>query len=178
MFKKNNKAVCFIGYKREKLPTDKNSIDNLELLLEEQIKQAAEENFRDFYFSTNYGFDFIAITTALIYNVFKYNKKGKHINIIAVVPFDTQADGWSKKYKENYYDIISRCDRVITLSEYYKDGCINEKNKFIVDNSSRLICYCDEQSTDENDEVLATLNYAKKQNKETVNLCIVKNFED
>ncbi len=40
-----------------------------------------------------------------------------------------------------YQYIISQADKVRYTSEYYYSGCMNTRNRHLVDNSSVCICY-------------------------------------
>lgn len=37
--------------------------------------------------------------------------------------------------------MISKADEVVNVADDYYDGCMMDRNVFMVDNSSRLICY-------------------------------------
>ena len=60
------------------------------------------------------------------------------------MPFEDQASGWKERDREKYFDILSECDEVITLNNQYHRGCYHERNRYMVDNSSRLVCCYDE----------------------------------
>ncbi len=62
---------------------------------------------------------------------------------------------------------MSKCDDVIVLNKHYKSGCYHERNRYMVDNSSKLICYYDGSSGG----TRYTVGYAKKQSIEIINLC-------
>ncbi len=65
------------------------------------------------------------------------------IKLVAVVPFEDQAAKWNERDREKYFNVLSKCDEVITLNKQYQSGCHYERNRYMADNSSRLVCYYD-----------------------------------
>ncbi len=63
-----------------------------------------------------------------------------NINLVAVVPFEKQTSKWKARDREKYFNILSKCDEVIILSTHYQSGCYHKRNRYMVDNSSKLIC--------------------------------------
>ena len=89
------------------------------------------------------------------------------INLIAVVPFEEQAARWREKDREKYFNILHKCDEVICLHKQYKSGCYYERNRYMVDNSSKLISYYDGSGGG----TKYTVEYAQRQNVQIINLC-------
>ena len=65
---------------------------------------------------------------------------------------------FSDNDKEIYRLLLKESDEIILLSEHYYNGCMIVRNKFMVDNSSVLLCYNRKNSGG----AFYTLNYAKK----------------
>jgi len=84
----------------------------------------------------------------------------------AVVLFEEQAKNWSEEDRELYYDTLAQCDDVIMLNTSYKPGCYFQRNRYMVDNSSKLICYYDGGRGDTE----YTVRYAEKSNLQVINL--------
>ncbi len=78
------------------------------------------------------GFDMIA--TEILIKL----RKTYNIKIIAIVPCLGQELKWKPCQQERYKKLLSCCDEVIVLSNHYYIGCMNDRNKFMVDNS----CVC------------------------------------
>ena len=95
----------------------------------------------------------------------KETDKGE-IRLIAALPFKNQAEKWSKKDKEIYEEILSYCDEIIFLSENYNKGCYHIRNRYMVDNSDKLICYFDGSSGG----TKYTVEYAEEKGLEIENL--------
>ncbi len=88
------------------------------------------------------------------------------INIYACVPCKDQDKSFSEKEKNIYQKLIKDSDEVILLSEHYYKGCMIVRNKYMVDNSSVLVCYNRKVSGG----TFYTVNYAKKRGLEIIEL--------
>ena len=66
-------------------------------------------------------------------------RKTHNIKVIAVVPCLGQAIRWSSEQQKRYKRILTQCDDVIILSDYYYKDCMNDRNTYMVDNSSVCI---------------------------------------
>ncbi len=64
---------------------------------------------------------------------------GDVIRLMAVLPYENQADNWSEKYRERYFDILARCDDVIILQAHYTKDCMFKRNRYLVDSSAHVI---------------------------------------
>lgn len=85
-------------------------------------------------------------------------------------PLGYDVDKTTKKLvinpSEAYFNILGKCDEVITLSTRYHRKCYHERNRYMVDNSSRLICYYDGSDGGTG----YTVNYALNSKIEIINL--------
>ncbi len=79
------------------------------------------------------GFDMIG--AEILFELRKLHK----IKVIAVVPCLGQEFGWSSEQQKRYKYILSKCDDVIVLSDHYYKNSMNDRNKYMVDNSSVCI---------------------------------------
>lgn len=122
------KTCCFSGHRILPLDFDKESFEKL-------VYKTVNDGFDTFLCGMAIGFD------ALCFSVLERVKESYDIKIIACVPCNTQSKFFNKKQKKEYERMISDADEVIVVTEEYYDGCMMERNKFMVDNSSRLICY-------------------------------------
>ena len=142
MQKKEN-ALCFSGHRSEKLPNTQDEMEKLKLKLWEEIDKAIENGIDTFYFGACYGFDLLcADIVAKRKRVIK-TSDSKIIKLIAVTPFENQAIRWKESDRELYYDTLPHCDEVITLNTHYKQGCYHERNRYMVDRCSKMICNYD-----------------------------------
>lgn len=68
------------------------------------------------------------------------------VQLLCVVPFDGQADRFPLEWKRRFNRCLLAADKVYALSRSYHAGCFAARNRFMVDASSRLICYYDGRS--------------------------------
>lgn len=132
-------AVCFSGSRAEKLPfsvSDGN--EKYQSFLERlsgAVREVAEEDYRIFYTGGCTGFDILAGETVL-----GMKDEFPGLRLIAVLPFEEQANAWSEFWREKYFNLLERCDDVITLQPKYTPGCYQRRNRYMVDRSSLVIC--------------------------------------
>lgn len=137
------KAVCFCGHRSEKLPKFTNELDQLRVKLYEEIDKAVNDGFDTFMFGACYGFDLMCAEMVLLRKMAVKQSDPKRIRLIAVLPFEDQASKWNEHDRELYYNILSKCDEVLTLSTKFNKNCYYKRNYYMVDNSGRIICYYD-----------------------------------
>lgn len=160
------KTVCFSGHRTEKLPKCTEELEHLRDMLREQIDKAITDGYDTFIFGVCEGFDLMAAQMIL------YRKRviklgdPPNIKLIAAVPYEEQPKDWSEDDRNLYFETLALCDEVITLSTHYRRGIFYERNRFMVDNSTRLICYCKTSKGG----TKYTLDYAEKQGLEIINL--------
>lgn len=65
------------------------------------------------------------------------------IPFIAAIPFPQQADRWPNKAQIEWNALVSAAVRVETISQSYSDDAMQERNKWMVDNSDMLIALWD-----------------------------------
>lgn len=141
--KTNAKTLCFSGHRTEKLPEGKDEFNLMIQRLIYEIDKAIMDGYDTFVFGACYGFDLICAERVLIRKKIVRPADPANINLVAVVPFEEQAAKWKERDREKYFNILSECDEVITLHKHYQSGCYHERNRYMADNSSRLICYYD-----------------------------------
>lgn len=69
----------------------------------------------------------------------KQSAPGNAVRLIAVLPYEGQANHWSEYYRERYFYILAEVDDVITLQSRYTPDCIYRRNRNLVDSSAHLI---------------------------------------
>ena len=129
-----------------------------QIFLEENILNAIERGYDTFLVGMALGFD-----TKAFLVLEKLRKKYK-IKIIACIPCSEQPDKFSFEDKENYYKMIKSADEQILISPSYYKGCMQKRNRFMVDNCSLLIAYL----TENKGGTFTTCNYAEKKGVEII----------
>ena len=152
-----SKTLCFSGHRTEKLSCD---IYLLKRKLVFIIDKYINAGYDTFLTGGCYGFDFIAFSI-----IERAKKKYPNIKNIVVSPFKGQQKKWVAAEIEKYNFLMNLADEIIYISDSYKTGVYHERNRFMVDNSSVLLCYSNGTGGSE-----YTLRYAKSNHLETVNL--------
>lgn len=132
-------TCCFSGHRPEKFsfPTDASSpsLHALQTALELAVRAAVHDGYRLFVTGMSRGFDLWAAQTVL-------RLRGElSIKLLCAVPFDGQPNRWPPACKSLYTDILLRADLVHSLAQHYTPDCFYVRNRFMVEGSSRLICW-------------------------------------
>ncbi|MGI6402885.1 MAG: SLOG family protein [Oscillospiraceae bacterium] len=160
------KTVCFTGHRSEKLPKGE-ALENLRIRLAKEIEQAIQDNYYTFLFGGAYGWDLMAAEEVIKKKAVIDLQNPKQIKLIAVIPFEEQAVRFSVSDHERYYEIMPKCDDVITLNTHYNSQCYAQRNQYMVDRSNRVICYWNKQAVS---GTAQTVRMAEKQHLEIINL--------
>ncbi len=124
--------------------------------MEEVITAFIEEGYDTFLSGMAMGFDMLAAELVL-----KLKKIFPEIKLIACVPCEGQSRYFPPEEKARYNKILRQCDEVRTLSNHYYNGCMQARDRYMVDNCNLLFAYkrVNEGGT------YYTLKYALSQNK-------------
>ncbi len=109
------------------------SVRKLKKAIEEQIKKGVIY----FYNGMAKGFDLAAAE-----EVIKLKKKNSQIKLIACIPCYGQEKYFSEKDKKRYVSILKNADESITLSPNYYTGCMQVRDKYMVERANVMIAYC------------------------------------
>lgn len=152
---------CFTGHRPQSLLNDcENSeyIKNLKNVIAKQIDNAVNDGFFDFYTGMAQGTDTFAAEEVL-----KRAENDKRIKLHAAIPCEMQANSWSETDKARYREILDRCESITYVSRHYYRGCMQQRNKFMVDNSERVIAVWNGENTG---GTAFTVKYASRKGKE------------
>ena len=130
-----------------------------------EIEKIIEKGIDTFISGAAKGVDTWAMEAVLALRETKY----PHIKLIAAVPYANQAKSWSTEDKQRYERLTSACNDKVTLSEKYFRGCLQARNRFMVDNSHCLIAV---YNGSKNGGTAYTVKYALKLGKDTVIITI------
>jgi uncharacterized phage-like protein YoqJ len=123
-------TLCFTGHRYYS--------GDAEEKLAEAIETAYADGYRVFISGMAQGFDLAAAETVL-------RAKSSHpeIRLTAAVPFRGQARGFSAGDNARYEAILATADEVVTLREDYSFRCYWDRDDWMVQHSSRVICWYD-----------------------------------
>ena len=151
------KTCCFTGHRElpeEQLPQLRNALFKV-------IVRLAAQGVTRFACGGALGFDTLAAQMVLV-----VKEAFPQIELLLVLPCKTQDKYWPKEDQEIYREILARADRVVFVSETYIQGCMQKRNRLLVEGSSVCVCYC----TKKQGGTVYTLNYASLKGLEVINL--------
>ena len=153
------KTVCFSGHRTFHDPKAE-----IEKSLEAVIRKCIESGSERFITGGALGFDTLAALT-----VIRLRQEFPQIQLILALPCppNEQMLKWTEEQKNEYQKILGLADDVKVLSEKYTEKCMLERNKYMVDNSCKLIHYL---RSDGRSGTKQTVNYAIKQGVELIGI--------
>ena len=107
------------------------------------------------------GFDTLAALTVL-----RLREEFPQIRLILVLPCRNQTNGWREEDVQKYRWILSQADKAVWLNEEYTAGCMQERNRYLVDHSGTCVCFLTKKSGG----TAYTVRYAKKARLAVTNL--------
>lgn len=159
MFEENRSVTCcFTGHRN--IPLD-DEYEELEKRLEDEIENLIHQGIRYFAVGGARGFDTMAATAVLVQRCLYL-----HIQLILILPCKDQTNGWDRVEKTIYNLNLRDADEVVYISESYSRGCMQRRNRRLVDSSSVCVCYL----TDPRSGTGYTVNYAKRKGLRVINL--------
>lgn len=141
-------SACFSGYRPDKFdfPLDADHISFLRLQsnIESIITNALELGYKTFLCGMEHGFDLLCADALL--DIREQNKKYHNISLIAVLPYTNHS--YKGKW-ESLHNTVKRCaNQIVIISPNYSPSCYHNRNRYLIDHSSHLICYFDGKSGD------------------------------
>ena len=125
----------------------------------QELKQAIQDllnsGVRIFYNGFAVGFDTEAVKALL-----SFKKKYPDIKLIACIPCPEQDKYFNFKQKREYKRLVKKADEQILVSDYYFNGCMLKRNRYMAERADVMIAYCKEKTGG----TAYTVNYFKKVN--------------
>ena len=143
-------TCCFSGHRPARLPWGRNEADPRCLALKARLDQALEEAHRQ--------------------AVLDLRQRHPEVTLEAAIPFAGQADHWSAADQRRRMTLLDQCDLETVVQHTYTPGCMNRRNRYMVDRSSLLIAVYDGIPQG---GTLNTLSYAMGKGVRTVILPVV-----
>ena len=153
------KSCCFTGH-RAIAPEE---LLSLRERLRQEILRLAGEGIDTFLAGGALGFDTLAAQEVLSLR----KTELPEIHLVLVLPCLGQESRWHADSIELYHQLIRQADEVIYTGDIYTEGCMHTRNRYLVNHSSRCLCYLKET---EQGGTAYTVRYAKKQGLEIRNL--------
>ena len=156
-------ACAFTGHRPHKLPFGYDEAHRdcmqVKLLLSLAINEAQREGVCTFFTGMAEGVDLWAASYVL-----ELKQVVEGLRLVAVIPHEAQAKEYKPRYQALYQEVRKKCDEEIVLHRHYVPGCMQERNRYMVDHSNRLIAVFGGIRGG----TAQTVQYAKKQKRNVV----------
>ncbi len=151
------KRCAFTGYRPQKFAFGFNEEDprclDFKARLRDTVEKLISEGFTRFLSGGALGMDMFAAEAVLA-----LKPKYPHITLEMVSPYDRQAAGWPPEYQARHKRLFEAADITTATSHAYSRGCLQKRNRYLVDNADILLAAFDGQPGG----TAMTVKYAKK----------------
>lgn len=151
-------ACCFSGHRR--LPAGQ--LPHLRRQLRQAILDQFAQGRHNFCAGGAMGFDLLAAGEVLALRDGGYPL----LRLVLLLPYPGQADRWPAEQRQLYEEQRRRADEVVFTATRYTEGCMLQRDRQLVDNSSFCICYL----TRDTGGTAYTVGYARRQGVPVLNL--------
>lgn len=131
-------ACAFTGHRPNKLPWGYDETDDRCLALKKRmvdaIEVAYEQGYRHFICGMALGCDLYFCEAALA-----LRERHEDVTIEAAIPCPGQASRWPQKERERYDAMVTACDYETVIAQHYHPGCMQRRDRYMVDHASMLI---------------------------------------
>jgi len=134
---------------------------SLREVLLQQIEALYYQGYTVFLSGGARGFDLLAASAALL-----VRRHHPEIRVIMVIPCRDQDLNWSRSDSAFYRELLLRCETCPLSDEPYRRGCMQKRNRFMVDHASLGIAY--HKHARSGTEM--TVRYAEKKGVSIINL--------
>lgn len=154
-------SCAFTGHRPQKYPWGYDEKTPgcvmLKRVLAVQIAALAEAGTTDFLSGMAQGADTWAALAVLA-----LRDENPALRLHCVLPCEGQADKWAASARELYQAVLSCADSVIYVSREYRDGCMLERNRYLVDHAGTLLAI---YNGERRGGTAATVRYARQKGR-------------
>ena len=151
------KRCCFSGH-RDLPYGNKEKIADI---LDKVVCDLSGKGYNEFISGGALGFDLLAAEVVL-----QKKRDVTNLKLIMALPCRGQELKWSAADKKRYEKVLENADEIIYVTEAYCTGCMQLRNKFMVENSSICIAY----KTRRSGGTAYTVDYAKEKGLGIINI--------
>lgn len=134
-----SKTCCFTGHRIQKVNFEYNESDPTFVKLRQDTKKeiinAIENGYTNFISGMAIGFDMLAAEIVLEL------KKHYDITLSLALPCPNQDKYFRQEQKIKFREIVEKADAAQVISKEYFNGCMQVRDRYMVDNSSLLIAH-------------------------------------
>ena len=133
----NKNTCCFSGHRFGGFNFHHSTLgQTLTEALDKAVLAAINDGSAVFLTGMAMGFDILAAERVLL-----HQKSFRDIKLAAILPFKNQAQKYPRDWRRRFEDVLIAANEVIILNERYFPGCYHGRNRYLIENSRRLICY-------------------------------------
>ena len=152
-----SKVCMFTGHRKIEPRHASELTQRLDILLEELIG----EGYTEFCAGGAVGFDTVAAL-----KVIEKKKKYGFVKLNLYLPCHGQDRSWSYNMKKAYNYVLENADSISYACESYTNGCMQKRNRAMVDDSELCLAYCGSSSGG----TFYTVSYAEQKGIRVINL--------
>lgn len=152
-------TVCFTGHRL--IPREE--AEALSQRLDAVLEALYQRGFRDFISGAALGFDVLAAERVI---ALKARHSGVKLHL--AIPCSTQSERWAAQDCARYERMLYNADTSRVLSQFYYTGCMQVRNRYMVDRSAFCLCYL----THSRGGTMSTVAYAMEQECPVLNLAM------
>ncbi len=153
-------TCCFTGHRPENLYLNADDGEVYSRILK-AVEDAILDGYKVFICGGCRGGDFLFADAVLYARI-----KNPDIKLCFALPCRDQASEWSRNDRDDYSRLLDSADDIVCLSDKYTVGCMQKRNRHMVDRSSLLIAAYN--GTEGGTQY--TYNYAQKKHLRIVNV--------
>ena len=137
------KKCAFTGHRPQSLPfgfneSDERCIALKQTLRAEIIRLIEQKGVTHFISGMALGVDMYAAEIVL---GLKSSYEG--ITLESAIPCESQAEKWTEKQRDRYFEIASKCDKETLIQHHYTSDCMHKRNRYMVDQADFIIAVWD-----------------------------------
>lgn len=125
-------SCCFTGHRAMSMEEQQ----RIYPILMEKLTEATAKGVTVFRNGGALGFD-----TMSALSVIRLKERHPQLKLFIDAPHRGQSERWEEFDRNVYEYILARADKVTYVSERYQRGCMQKRNRFMVDNSDFVIAY-------------------------------------
>lgn len=91
----------------------------------------------------------------------------RNIKLWVAIPYDRQSLNWTVQEQARYQKILEKADKVEYVSHDYFNGCLQKRNRYMIDAASHLIAVYDGV---QKGGTKYTIDYARKKGLEIIEI--------
>ena len=150
-------CACFTGHRA----MTESEIKTAAALVSARITELYEKGVRNYYAGGAIGFDLASAVTVL-----NMKRIYPDITLNLALPCPDYQSKWTRAQIELFERVRARADSEVYVSDGYHKGCMQMRNKYMVDRSSYCISYMKEKRGG----TFNTVSYALKKGRKVINL--------